>query len=92
MLKVIGVYLLILNIIGFIMMGQDKRKAKKEAWRTPERNFFIVAFLGGSLGCWLGMQVFHHKTLHKTFTIGMPAILLVQILLVLVAYGKGLLG
>lgn len=83
-------YLLIINAAGFLMMGLDKRKARKDQWRTPEKHFFVTALLGGSLGCWVGMQVFHHKTMHKTFTIGMPAILLVQIIIVLVILGKGL--
>ncbi len=85
------IYLLALNVLGFLLMGLDKRKAKREQWRIPEKNFFITALLGGSLGCWLGMQCFHHKTMHKTFTIGMPAILIMQILCVLLLYGKGLL-
>lgn len=90
-IAIIAVYLLIINIIGFVMMGVDKRKAKRDAWRIPERNFFIVALLGGALGCYTGMQVFHHKTLHKAFTIGMPAILVMQILVPIVLYGKGLM-
>ena len=85
------IWLLILNAAGFMMMGMDKRKAKRDAWRIPERNFFIVALLGGALGWYIGMQVFHHKTLHKAFTIGMPAILIVQILVPLVLYGKGMM-
>ena len=85
------IWLLILNAAGFMMMGMDKRKAKRDEWRIPERNFFIVALLGGALGCYIGMQVFHHKTLHKAFTIGMPLILIAQILVPLVLYGKGLM-
>lgn len=84
-------YLFLLNLVGFVMMGVDKRKARLEKWRLPERNFFLVALLGGSLGCWLGMQRFHHKTLHRMFTVGMPLILLLQVLCLLVAYGKGFL-
>ena len=84
-------YLLVVNIVGFAMMGIDKRRAKRDAWRIPERNFFIVAVLGGALGCYIGMQVFHHKTLHKAFAIGMPAILIVQILVPIVLYGKGMM-
>jgi uncharacterized membrane protein YsdA (DUF1294 family) len=63
----IGIYLLIVNALGFYMMWSDKRKAIKDAWRTPERNFFIVALIGGSVGCWAGMQTFRHKTKHFLF-------------------------
>lgn len=71
-------YLVILNIAGFISMGIDKAKAKKHAWRIPEKTLFLIAILGGSLGSILGMQVFRHKTKHKSFMIGMPVIFLVE--------------
>jgi len=83
MLWAMGVYLIVINIFGFYMMWSDKRKARREAWRTPERNFFIVSLLGGSVGCWAGMYVFHHKTQHIKFTVGIPVILLLQIAAVL---------
>ncbi len=89
--SILIIYLLLVNAAGFVLMGMDKRRAKRDAWRIPERNFFIAAILGGALGCYFGMQVFHHKTLHKAFTIGMPVILIVQILTPLVLYGKGVL-
>ncbi len=85
---ILSIYLTVVNFTGFAMMGIDKQKARRDQWRIPERNFFITALLGGSLGCYLGMQVFHHKTMHKAFTIGMPAILIGQILLLLVLFGK----
>lgn len=85
----IGIYLLIVNALGFYMMWSDKRKAIKDAWRTPERNFFIVALIGGSVGCWAGMQTFRHKTKHIKFTVGIPMILLLQIMAVLWITGKG---
>jgi len=65
-------------------MGLDKFKAKNHAWRIPESTLFFIAIIGGSIGSILGMRVFHHKTLHKKFTIGMPLILIIQIALVLV--------
>ena len=83
MLWAMGVYLIVINIFGFYMMWSDKRKARREAWRTPERNFFIVSLLGGSVGCWAGMYVCHHKTQHIKFTVGIPVILLLQIVAVL---------
>ncbi|MBQ5659576.1 MAG: DUF1294 domain-containing protein [Peptococcaceae bacterium] len=85
----IGIYLLIVNALGFYMMWSDKRKAIKDAWRTPERNFFIVALIGGSVGCWAGMQTFRHKTKHIKFTVGIPMILLLQIMVVLWITGQG---
>ena len=85
----IGIYLLIVNALGFYMMWSDKRKAIKDAWRTPERNFFIVALIGGSVGCWAGMQIFRHKTKHIKFTVGIPMILLLQIMAVLWITGQG---
>ena len=85
----IGIYLLIVNALGFYMMWSDKRKAIKDAWRTPERNFFIVALIGGSVGCWAGMQTFRHKTKHIKFTVGIPMILLLQIMAVLWITGQG---
>ena len=88
---ILSIYLTVVNFTGFAMMGIDKQKARRDQWRIPERNFFITAFLGGSLGCYLGMQVFHHKTMHKAFTIGMPAILIIQIIIPVILYGKGLL-
>ena len=85
----IGIYLLIVNALGFYMMWSDKRKAIKDAWRTPERNFFIVALIGCSIGCWAGMQTFRHKTKHIKFTVGIPMILLLQIMAVLWITGQG---
>ena len=85
----IGIYLLIVNALGFYMMWSDKRKAIKDAWRTPERNFFIIALIGGSVGCWAGMQTFRHKTKHIKFTVGIPMILLLQIMAVLWITGQG---
>jgi uncharacterized membrane protein YsdA (DUF1294 family) len=73
-------YLVIVNVLAFLLMGIDKRKAQKGAWRIPERTLFLSAIIGGSLGAILGMQLFRHKTKHRSFVIGMPAILIVQLL------------
>lgn len=83
-------YLVVINLFGVYMMWSDKRKAKKDAWRTPERNFFFVSLLGGSVGCWIGMYLFHHKTQHVKFTVGIPAILLLQIGAVLWVAANGI--
>ena len=80
---VVLIYLVVMNIIGFASMGIDKSKAKRGAWRIPEKTLFLIAILGGSIGSILGMKQFRHKTKHKTFTIGMPAILLVQAAIIL---------
>lgn len=77
------IYLVVLNIIGFTIMGIDKSRAKRGAWRIPEKTLFLIAILGGSIGSILGMKQFRHKTKHKTFTIGMPAILIVQAAIIL---------
>jgi uncharacterized membrane protein YsdA (DUF1294 family) len=85
-------YLLAVNVIAFILMGMDKSKAKKHAWRIPEKTLFGSAIIGGSIGAILGMRFFHHKTKHWYFVWGMPAILVVQILLAVFLYIHGVVG
>ena len=75
-------YLIAVNLIGFALMGIDKYKAKKRAFRIPEATLFIVAIIGGSIGSMIGMYAFRHKTRHWYFVYGMPAILILQILLI----------
>ena len=74
-------YLLGINAVTFIVYGIDKYKAKKAKWRIPEATLLFLAVLGGSIGAWMGMKVWHHKTMHKKFKYGIPAILLIQIAL-----------
>ena len=74
-------YLLAINAVAFIMYGIDKYKAKKAKWRIPEATLLLLAVLGGSIGAWMGMKVWHHKTMHKKFKYAIPAILLIQIAL-----------
>ena len=81
-ITILAAYFIILNIIGFDLMGIDKYKAKKRAFRIPEATLFIVALIGGSIGSILGMHIFRHKTRHWYFVYGMPFILVVQILLI----------
>lgn len=81
--KALCIYLLVINLVLFAMMGIDKRKAVKGAWRIPEKTLFLTAALGGSIGGILGMQVFRHKTKHRSFKLGFPAILILQIALVI---------
>lgn len=74
-------YLLAINAVTFIVYGIDKYKAKKAKWRISEATLLLLAVLGGSVGAWVGMKVWHHKTMHKKFKYGIPAILLIQIAL-----------
>ncbi len=74
-------YMIMINVAAFFLIGIDKKKAQLGAWRIPERTLFLSALLGGSVGAIAGMQLFRHKTRHRSFVIGMPAILIVQLLL-----------
>ena len=78
---VISVYLIILNLLAFLLMGLDKAKARRHRWRIPEKTLFLSALLGGSIGAIAGMQIFRHKTKHASFRIGMPCILILQLAL-----------
>ena len=71
-------YLLLINLLAFALMGIDKKKARRHKWRIPEKTLFLSALLGGSVGAIAGMQFFRHKTKHWYFVIGMPAILVLQ--------------
>jgi uncharacterized membrane protein YsdA (DUF1294 family) len=73
------IYLAIINVITFFLFGIDKLKAKRSKWRVSEAMLLGMAAIGGSIGAWLGMMVWHHKTLHKKFRYGIPLILMVQI-------------
>lgn len=77
-------YLLIVNIVAFFLMGIDKKKAQTGAWRIPEKTLFLSAILGGGVGAIAGMQLFRHKTRHRSFVIGMPLILLAWVILLAV--------
>ena len=81
---ILVIYFLVMSFIGFFSMYLDKRKAQKHLWRIPEATLFLIAIIGGSIGSILGMHVFHHKTRHRYFVYGLPAILILQILLVIV--------
>ena len=80
--QMLGLYLLTVNGVGFALMGVDKGRARRDAWRIPEKTLFLPAVLGGVPGCLLGMRVFRHKTRHWYFKFGMPAILAGQLILV----------
>lgn len=81
-ITLLSTYFAVINLIGFALMGIDKYRAKKRAFRIPEATLFIIAVIGGSIGSILGMYTFRHKTRHRSFVYGMPFILLVQIALI----------
>lgn len=81
MLKLLLAYLLLINAAGFTLMLVDKRRARKNKWRIRESTLLLCAALGGSLGSLIGMYTVRHKTLHAKFTIGIPLILAIQIVL-----------
>ena len=72
-----------MNIVGFLLMGIDKYKAKKKLWRVPEKVLFLSAILGGAVGVYAGMLFFRHKTKHWYFMTGVPAILLAEVITIL---------
>lgn len=91
MIKYCLYYLLFINIITFMMYGIDKLKAKKGKWRISEATLLMMAIVGGSIGAWAGMRIWHHKTLHKKFRYGIPTIIIMQIALVVYLYTNNIL-
>lgn len=83
MMKLIMAYLIIINIIGFLTMYIDKRKAIKGKWRISEAKLLLIAIIGGSIGSYLGMNTFRHKTKHIKFSYGIPIIIIFQIIIVI---------
>lgn len=79
---IILIYFVMINVVTFFVYGIDKWKSQHDRWRVPERALLGLAAIGGSVGAWLGMKVWHHKTQHKKFKYGVPAILVVQVALV----------
>lgn len=80
-ITLILLYIGLVNVFAFILYGIDKLKAKKSKWRVPESTLIGIAIIGGIIGAWSGMKVWHHKTLHKKFKYGIPLILIAQIAL-----------
>ena len=87
-LHIVLSYLIIINVVTFFTYGIDKIKAKKSKWRIRETALLGLAVLGGSIGAWLGMKIWHHKTLHKKFRYGVPIILIAQLALIVWLYSK----
>ena len=75
-------YLFAINIVSFFLYGIDKYKAKKNKWRISEATLLMIAVIGGSIGAWAGMRLWHHKTMHKKFKYGIPVIMIMQVCLV----------
>lgn len=82
-LKNIIIYIIVINIVGFLSMYIDKRKAQKHEWRIKEGTLFTIVLLGGGIGSIIGMYKFRHKTKKLAFTIGFPTILITQIVLII---------
>ena len=80
-MKIILGYLLAVNIATFFLYGIDKYKAKKGRWRISEAILLLMAVIGGSIGAWAGMRLWHHKTMHKKFKYGIPIIIIIQVAL-----------
>ena len=80
--KLIFIYLIAINVVTFFLYGIDKWKAKRSKWRIPEATLLGLAVIGGSIGAWLGMKVWHHKTMHKKFKFGLPVIIIIQLLII----------
>ena len=79
LLHIALIYLAVINVVTFFMYGIDKWKAKNSKWRIRETALLGLAVLGGSIGAWLGMKVWHHKTQHKKFRYGVPVIIIIQL-------------
>lgn len=79
--KILLIYLVLVNVAAFAMYGIDKRKAIKDQWRIPEKTLLLAALLGGSFGAFTGMQMFHHKTKHWKFLLGVPACMILHVAL-----------
>jgi uncharacterized membrane protein YsdA (DUF1294 family) len=82
LLHIVLIFFVAINVVTFIIYGIDKWKAMRAQWRIPEATLLMLALLGGSIGALLGMRVWHHKTLHKKFRFGVPAIMIIQLALV----------
>ena len=76
-------YFITVNVLGLVLVGIDKRKAKHDKWRISEATLLSVTAIGGSIGAWVGMKVWHHKTMHKKFKYGIPLVIVLQFVLLL---------
>ena len=81
--QLILIYLIAINVVTFFMYGIDKWKAKRSKWRISEATLLGMAVIGGSIGAWLGMRMWHHKTMHKKFQFGIPLIIVAQVAMII---------
>lgn len=81
-------FIFVLNFIGFMMVGYDKRKARKGEWRVPEKRFFTFALIGGATGIYLGMKYFRHKTKHALFVYGIPFFMILNFVMYYFIYSE----
>lgn len=88
----VGCCLTVVNAVAFIVYGIDKCRARNGKWRIPEATLLMLAVVGGSVGAWLGMKAWHHKTRHMKFRYGVPAILLLQIVVATLLYVNHCVG
>lgn len=86
--QTIIIYIIVINVIGFLAMGIDKWKAQRGSWRIPEKTLFTITLIGGGIGTIAGMYTFRHKTKKLSFTIGFPVILITEIFLVIYIWIK----
>ena len=82
-LHVVLSYFITVNVLGLVLFGIDKWKAKHDKWRISEATLLSVTAIGGSIGAWVGMKVWHHKTMHKKFKYGIPLVMVLQFVLLL---------
>ena len=82
LIYIVAIYLVVINVVTFFLYGIDKWKARRDKWRIEEATLLWWAAFGGSIGALLGMKAWHHKTLHRKFTWGVPAILIAQVVLI----------
>ena len=90
MLHILIGFLAMVNVVAFVTYGIDKLKARRNQWRIPESTLLLLAMIGGSIGAWIGLKVWRHKTLHKKFKYGIPLIIVVQIALCIYLHSNGL--
>ena len=88
---IIVFYLVAINVVTFFVYGIDKLKAKRSKWRIPEATLLCLAVIGGSIGAWLGMKAWHHKTQHIKFKYGIPLILIIQVVLLMYCWKYGVI-
>lgn len=92
MIKFFFIYIGIINLLSFLGMGWDKYLAKKNKWRTPEASLFGIAFIGGGIGSYIGMQVFRHKTKKPIFKFGMPIMIIINLISIYYILTSGVLN